>query len=80
MQPRRAASNVEMVLVLLGDGGNVAVRIHQTVRRIGWQGHHVPEVCDKHAVRACPQHAATGFSFFPSIFHVIFDVLDVVEN
>ena len=52
VQPERAALNIEMMLVSLGDSKSIAVGIHQVVRGISWLGHHAPKVYDKHVVGA----------------------------
>ena len=52
--PREGCPDVEMVPVLLGDGGKVDVRIHKVITWIGGQGHNAPEVCHKHAVGLHP--------------------------
>ena len=54
VHPRRATPNIEMVPVLLKNGGRVDVGIHEAVGWIGGQGHHAPEVCHKHAVESHP--------------------------
>ena len=48
--PRRAIPNVEMVPVLLRNGGRVDVGVHNAIRQICGQGHNASEVCHKHAV------------------------------
>ena len=52
--PGRAAPDVEMVPVLLGNGGRVDVGIHEAIRWISGQCHNAPEVCHKHAVGSFP--------------------------
>ena len=52
--PGRATPNIEMVPVLLGNGGGVDVGVPKAVRRIHGQGHNAPKVCHKHAVGSRP--------------------------
>ena len=52
--PGRATPNVEMVPVLLRNGGRVDVGIQEAIRWIGGQGHNSPEVHHKHAVGLRP--------------------------
>ena len=52
--PRRTVPNVEMVPVLLRNGGRVDVGIHKAIRWISGKGHDSPKVCHKHAVGSHP--------------------------
>ena len=49
VHPRRVTPDVEMVPVLVRDGGRVDIGVHEAIRQIGGQGHYAPEVHHKHA-------------------------------
>ena len=59
--PRRAALNIEVVSLLLGDMGFIDFEVHQAIRGISCSNHCTLKVTDEHAIGVCFE--CTAFSY-----------------